>query len=990
MLQEIAAARHVTILSHEGEVDGEVFCRGLEVLGVKTGSTLGANRDPESLHTDTEAGTLSDEVKRRPDTWGLVRTAAFLIKDAGLRRKRASGTLKSFSLNIRPLLEMIRMYHDRDATDRRDKIFALFGMSSDIPEGIAPDYNVSWSATFHRLTSAIVGNKACIRTEDDHEIALICTKFHVIGSVSKASQRKTLDDVQELDIRLAGSRQATNPGFSVTSTHYFNSGKLLAEMPARAVWIIHAPVVSIREGDIVCVLTDTTQPTIIRPHNQRRFCVIIAISTAPVGATQSGRSAYELPQGRLPAVEEVPILWDWSVSDRGTEAGDQETSDKKASMYSELVNTAGGLPQNLDNLALEINNWSRLAFQTGKGHLAVQTIESFLSTAVEVDEERAFQLLGVIDMFRRLYTEVGTDFSRHHKREALTWMADKLRREEGDYVEVTESMLFMAILYPTAEGPSTLQQKLAMLARYRGSHLHITTEVLKAAVMNFHGLETTDWALERLRLQRHPFDVDVEEVVNTAAKTRNYKAMAKLVASLGEKALVSNAEVAKALWHPKTQDFWPNRLGGWAKVAWMPSTAGPLFDSWREKIPIEAKQTALEELALHKNPIELLQSYLKAWNNDGRVVTTTMLANAAMRYDPGSEVVFKNLLNGYGDQVPMTEEVMNGAIWNWAKAREIVTVLLEYCGNRIPINEEMAKKAIGEFELLETLFQHYGDQIPITEEVMKAAIRHDDIREEGFGRLKLILKRCGDRIQISEGVMEAAAASKFHGPSLMGEFFGRYGERVPITGRVLGAAVREGNPDTIHRLLSEQAKRGGELAVDKNTALQALLMAKQLRPWSLVTILKMFSAQHRDDEGQSKEVMGNLTAGDEWMNASVVNDLISADFGHLIPITEALILEVMGQVKKAEEMEAKVQFSEETERSWLTAEEFDAKMRTLRDEIARTEKVLAWLIDERCRRIDENQEEEDWETEEEETSETGERMRMPTPPRKAPVKGFPG
>ncbi|KAK0627381.1 heterokaryon incompatibility protein-domain-containing protein, partial [Immersiella caudata] len=96
VLQEVAAAGRVTIMCREREIDSEVFCAGLEVM-----------------------------VSARPGTPGLLRTPIFLIEGAGSRRNRASGMLKTYSLNTQPLLELARMYHGRDATDRRDKTFAL-------------------------------------------------------------------------------------------------------------------------------------------------------------------------------------------------------------------------------------------------------------------------------------------------------------------------------------------------------------------------------------------------------------------------------------------------------------------------------------------------------------------------------------------------------------------------------------------------------------------------------------------------------------------------------------------------------------------------------------------------------------------------------------------------------------------------------------------------------------------------------------------------
>ena len=107
--------------------------------------------------------------------------------------------------------------------------------------------------------------------------------------------------------------------------------------------------------------------------------------------------------------------------------------------------------------------------------------------------------------------------------------------------------------------------------------------------------------------------------------------------------------------------------------------------------------------------------------------------------------------------------------------------------------------------------------------------------------------------------MEAAAASYHYGGALIRDFFHRYGEEAPITGRVLRAAVEEGSSDTIHCLLSEQAKRGKELTVDENTTLRALSRAKKLSPGGAVAILKLFSARHGNDTVPKQRLIKRLT-----------------------------------------------------------------------------------------------------------------------------------
>ncbi|KAH7309925.1 hypothetical protein B0I35DRAFT_453508 [Stachybotrys elegans] len=107
---EVAAARHILIKCGPTEIDGYAFCSGLSAL------------------------KLSYETY--PDLQSLIRPVVYLIRGAVFRpRHERYGTSRSgrFSLGIRPLGELMDMYHTREAADRRDKVYALLGMSLDDP-----------------------------------------------------------------------------------------------------------------------------------------------------------------------------------------------------------------------------------------------------------------------------------------------------------------------------------------------------------------------------------------------------------------------------------------------------------------------------------------------------------------------------------------------------------------------------------------------------------------------------------------------------------------------------------------------------------------------------------------------------------------------------------------------------------------------------------------------------------------------------------------
>jgi hypothetical protein len=106
VLQEVAAARHVVIIYGSTEIDGYAFCLGVKSL------ELSYMAFPE-LQT--------------------IFSITYLIESAGLRSKHITNLPERFSLEIRSLAELVDMFHTRQASDPRDKVYALLGMSSDDP-----------------------------------------------------------------------------------------------------------------------------------------------------------------------------------------------------------------------------------------------------------------------------------------------------------------------------------------------------------------------------------------------------------------------------------------------------------------------------------------------------------------------------------------------------------------------------------------------------------------------------------------------------------------------------------------------------------------------------------------------------------------------------------------------------------------------------------------------------------------------------------------
>ena len=243
-------------------MDGYTFCLGLEGLNL-------LDRADASVQ-------------------GLVLPVIFLIRDAIFRPQIMIKPSSHFSLQIRPLAELVDLYHCRKATDPRDKIFALLGMSTGNPgaAGIVPDYEASWEDVIRKLVQFSLSHETAVTAWDTREAAVVRANGCVLGRISST---------QTLHIR--GGRQTmevtwTNPAIPL------NKGAL-----QRTLWTFYTTAKLAKEGDIVCLVKNSKHLSIVRAHEDYSS---IIISKVPV-------SDRVLPW--LPSITAFPtqflLVWDW-------------------------------------------------------------------------------------------------------------------------------------------------------------------------------------------------------------------------------------------------------------------------------------------------------------------------------------------------------------------------------------------------------------------------------------------------------------------------------------------------------------------------------------------------------------------------------------------------------------------------------------------------------------------------------------------------------
>jgi hypothetical protein len=140
-------------------IDGYVFCLGVKSLKLPY--------------------TAFPELQTLP----LV---TYLIERAGLRSKYTANLPERFFLKIRFLAELIDMFHTRQATNTRDKVYALLSMSSDDSEkaGLQPNYEISWEELFQQLVKFVLGKVVSVETSDNSQRAVIKSKRCILSQVS--------------------------------------------------------------------------------------------------------------------------------------------------------------------------------------------------------------------------------------------------------------------------------------------------------------------------------------------------------------------------------------------------------------------------------------------------------------------------------------------------------------------------------------------------------------------------------------------------------------------------------------------------------------------------------------------------------------------------------------------------------------------------------------------------------------------------------------
>ncbi|KAH6639674.1 heterokaryon incompatibility protein-domain-containing protein [Boeremia exigua] len=281
VVQEAAVARVVSVTCGDAETTGAIFASGMELA----------------------FSLLRDKFKQHE---AIPPVLMFMDQSNGafpLLQKLADLHTTSIipSFNVLPLGDLLRLFQNHEATDKRDKIYALLGLSSDndVSPDLRPDYTKGWMTLFRQIIAHVLGPGAVACTWDDKEHAVISEIGSVMGTISKG---------------LGGNLTVVSPIFGSNSEVVYSW---------RASWRVSHDAGSVQHGDILVFFQNARRPSLIRPCGDHFDIVMISLPAPPVVVVeQSPRSESwedlhvrweEFAPGARRSSRKFDLVWDWTA-----------------------------------------------------------------------------------------------------------------------------------------------------------------------------------------------------------------------------------------------------------------------------------------------------------------------------------------------------------------------------------------------------------------------------------------------------------------------------------------------------------------------------------------------------------------------------------------------------------------------------------------------------------------------------------------------------
>lgn len=212
-----------------------------------------------------------------------------------VEREAVTLTNTESSLCVAPLAELLEKFNTHAATDARDKIYALFSLSSDLGNSLAlrADYTKSWSTLFDDTIRHYLGTTASVTTWDDKEQALIAGSGCPIGMLIKDANHEVV----------------------------FDSPKFVGIRSRTISWTFSLPLPgfdeNIKPGDILCLMEGASYPSLIRRIGTYFVVIKLALTRMPSLMIHESKTETRYVSWDDPArcISTFPrystLVWDW-------------------------------------------------------------------------------------------------------------------------------------------------------------------------------------------------------------------------------------------------------------------------------------------------------------------------------------------------------------------------------------------------------------------------------------------------------------------------------------------------------------------------------------------------------------------------------------------------------------------------------------------------------------------------------------------------------
>ena len=204
-------------------------------------------------------------------------------------------------MNIDSLVELTDRFHAHDATDPRDKIYALWGLSSDVSsmQLFQPDYTKNLKYLMEELGRVVFGQETFVMASDNKQVIYLRCPSYNLGEVIEAP--KTNMWGAEQDFTIASVRENT----------YLDAGYTWCQNIR-----MRTSAEEIRVRDIMLYLPRAKKLVIVRPQ-EYYFRIVSVIDSEKVmhelGEGSGKHWDFWQPylNGMAGTVTDFPLLWSW-------------------------------------------------------------------------------------------------------------------------------------------------------------------------------------------------------------------------------------------------------------------------------------------------------------------------------------------------------------------------------------------------------------------------------------------------------------------------------------------------------------------------------------------------------------------------------------------------------------------------------------------------------------------------------------------------------